>query len=121
MYTKEKKYETVLAIILGLLVINIITGIKFLVTLCLCLSIIALFWNWGSGWITFIWLKLSHVLGWVMSKVILGIIFYVVLVPIALLSRLFNKDLLNLKKNEKDGYYTERNHEYTPEDLENPW
>jgi predicted membrane protein len=121
MYSKEKKYETILAIILGLLVIYWFTEIRWLVTVCLALATIGVLWSTGAGWITYIWLKLSHVLGWVMSKVILGLVFYVILVPIALLSRIFNKDSLKLKKNKTGGYYTDRNHEYCAEDLENPW
>tara|TARA_B110000305_G_C18846402_1_gene362502 strand:- start:148 stop:312 length:165 start_codon:yes stop_codon:yes gene_type:complete len=43
-----------------------------------------------------------------MSPIILGIIFFVVVTPIAFIMRLFGKDVLNLKKNNKKSYWIER-------------
>lgn len=44
-----------------------------------------------------IWMIISILLGWVMARVILAILFYVVLTPTALLARLFRKDVLDRK------------------------
>ncbi len=120
-FTKEKNQETILAIVLGLLVIWFFTKIQVLLVVSLCLVIVGLFSQWVSGWITFLWLKLSHVMGYVMSRVILSAIFFLFLFPIALLSRLFKKDLMQLKKTKGTSYYHERNHQYLKDDLENPW
>jgi hypothetical protein len=43
-------------------------------------------------------MRLSHVLGRVIAPVVLGLIFFLVLVPIGLLLRLMRKDLLELKR-----------------------
>ena len=45
------------------------------------------------------WMKLGFVLGWVNSRIILGIIFIFVLLPIALIMKLFGYDPLNKNKN----------------------
>ena len=120
-YSQEKKYETILAIVLGLLVIWIFTNAKALVIISAVLAFIGLMIPMVSGWITWLWLKISHVMGWVMSKVIMSIVFYLVLFPISLLARLSNKDQLKLKKSNEQSYYSTRNHRYSPEELENPW
>lgn len=60
-------------------------------------------------------------MGWVMSKVILSIIFYLFLFPIALLARLFGNNPMRLKKSSESSYYVDRNHTYSSGDLENPW
>ncbi len=120
-YDKQKNQETVLAIVLGLLVFWYFTRINLLVYISLVLVIIGLLIQPLAGWITWFWMKLSHVMGWVMSKVILSVIFYLFLFPIAALSRLFKPDLLHLKKGNKASHYTERNHKYVSEDLDNPW
>jgi uncharacterized membrane protein YcgQ (UPF0703/DUF1980 family) len=120
-YSKEKNQETALAIVLGLLVIWYFTRIMPLIYVSIALVAIGLLIQPLAGWITWFWLKLSHVMGWVMSKVILSVVFYLFLFPIAALSRLFKPDVLGLKKDGKTSYYTERNHKYSPEDLENPW
>jgi hypothetical protein len=53
--------------------------------------------------------------------VILSAVFFLFLLPIAMLAKLFKKDLLQLKKTEGKSYYHERNHSYDRADLENPW
>ena len=47
------------------------------------------------------WMALGHILGWVNSRIILGLIFIMVLMPISFIMRLFGYDPLkqNLKKN----------------------
>ena len=42
-----------------------------------------------------VWLKISDVLGWVNTRLVMGIIFFLLIVPIGLIVRLFNKDPLN--------------------------
>ena len=46
-----------------------------------------------------IWFKFGILLGKIISPLIMGLIFFVVVTPIGLLMRLLNKDLLNLKFN----------------------
>lgn len=50
-----------------------------------------------------IWMTLSLLLGWLMTRVILTVLFYLIITPIGLLLRLFGKDFLTLKfeKNKK--------------------
>ena len=52
------------------------------------------------------WMKLGYLLGWVNSRIILGIIFFIILLPIAIVMRLFGYDPL---KNNRKGIYTYRN------------
>tara|TARA_B110000967_G_C18460714_1_gene352485 strand:- start:122 stop:511 length:390 start_codon:yes stop_codon:yes gene_type:complete len=54
------------------------------------------------------WFKFGILLGNFMSPIILGIVFFVVVTPIAFIMRLFGKDVLNLKKNNKKSYWIER-------------
>lgn len=121
-YSKEKNQETVLAIVLGLLVIWYFTRVTPLIYSALILVAIALFSQAISGVITFLWLKLSHVMGFVMSKVILSAVFFLFLFPIAMLARTFSKNPLQLKKVASgESYYRTRDQLYQKEDLENPW
>ena len=50
------------------------------------------------------WMKLGHVLGWINSKVILGLVYILVLLPIALIMKIFGYDPLRKKKNNKLSY-----------------
>ena len=46
-----------------------------------------------------LWFKFGILLGKIVSPLIMGIIFFLVVTPIGLIMRLFGKDLLNLKYN----------------------
>ena len=55
-----------------------------------------------------IWFKFGLLLGKIISPIIMGIIFFLVVTPIALFMRLLKKDLLNLKFNKKQTYWIEK-------------
>ncbi len=67
-----------------------------------------------------LWYGLSEVLGTIMSKVILSLVFFLVLTPMALLRQIMGKDTLQLKrwKKDKDSVYRESNAVVGPDDLE---
>ena len=55
-----------------------------------------------------LWFKFGIFLGKIISPLVMGIIFFLVVTPIGLLMRLFNKDLLNLKFNNNSSYWIEK-------------
>ena len=56
-----------------------------------------------------LWFKFGIFLGKIVSPIIMGIIFFLVVTPIGLLMRLFGKDLINLKFNNNKSYWIEKN------------
>src|SRR6056300_337922 len=55
-----------------------------------------------------LWFKFGIFLGKIISPLVMSIIFSLVVTPIGLLMRLFNKDLLNLKFNNNSSYWIEK-------------
>ena len=55
-----------------------------------------------------IWFKFGLFLGKLISPLIMGFIFFLVVTPIGLLMRMFGKDLLNLKFNTKKSYWIKK-------------
>ena len=51
-----------------------------------------------------VWMMIGHILGWVNSRIILGIIFFIVLLPIAMVMRLFGYDPLKRNRKGKHSY-----------------
>ncbi len=82
------------------------------------LGIIGLFIPVLATWITWLWYKLSEGLGFVTSKILLSVVFFLILTPIATLKKLMEKK--GIAPNPKSNY-VERNHTYLKKDLENPW
>ena len=56
-----------------------------------------------------IWFKFGIFLGKIISPLIMGIIFFLVVTPIGLIMRLLGKDLLNLKFNKNQSYWIKKN------------
>ena len=55
-----------------------------------------------------IWFRIGILLGKIVSPVVMGIIFFLVVTPTGLLMKIFKKDLLNLKFNNNDSYWIEK-------------
>ena len=55
-----------------------------------------------------IWFKFGIFLGKIISPIVMGIIFFLVVTPIAILMKLLQKDLLNLKFNKNNTYWIEK-------------
>lgn len=67
------------------------------------------------------WMKIGHAIGWVNTRIILGILFYVMVLPMGLIMRLFGKDPMARKRNKSAiSYRVQSVHE--PKDrLEKPF
>ena len=55
-----------------------------------------------------IWFKFGIILGKIISPIIMGVIFFLVVTPIGLLMRIIGKDLLNIKFSKNKSYWTKR-------------
>ena len=55
-----------------------------------------------------IWMTFSIILGWIMTRVILSVVFYLILTPIGLITKLLNEDFLALKKTNVKSYWNNR-------------
>lgn len=123
--TREKELETTLTLCIALVVLFFFTKKQhaYYLTLCVILGLIGMFSKFLTSKISWAWLKLGELMGAVMSKVILTIVFFIFLFPIALLARIFSKNNnnLQLKKTEDNTYYFIRNHKFQSKDLENVW
>jgi len=57
-----------------------------------------------------LWFQFGVILGKIISPIIMGIIFFLVVTPIGLIMKVLGKDLLRLKYNKKDNtYWIEKN------------
>ena len=56
-----------------------------------------------------IWFKFGIFLGKIISPLIMGIIFFLVVTPIGFIMRIFGKDVLKLKYNKNESYWIEKN------------
>lgn len=55
-----------------------------------------------------LWMMLGYSLGSIISPIVMGIIFFLVVTPISLLMRLFGKDTMNLKMKNQKTYWIDK-------------
>ena len=55
-----------------------------------------------------LWYSLGLLLGKIVSPIVLGVIFFVLITPVSLLTRLFGRDELKMKKRSVESYWVDR-------------
>lgn len=120
---KKDVYLTIIVLVLACFAISYIFHLPKMQNAGIGLLLLSLVFYKGAEWITVGWLKFAEIVGGVNSKILLSIVFFIFLVPISFVFRLFNKDILHLKKtnSKADSNYITRNHKFVKKDLENIW
>ena len=75
----------------------------------------------AASWVAWGWLRFAHVIGTVNNKIILTLIFFLILTPLAFCYRLFHGDFMNIKKKPPTSNWHSRDHTYEKSDLEKAW
>jgi hypothetical protein len=121
--TKEQSKDSGLAILLILILLGYFTGNSFYFTLTLPVLLVIMI---TPGWFKpfgIIWFTFSYLIGSVMSKILLSIIFFIVVLPVAFIRKVFGIDNLKLtqfKKGNKSVMYI-RDHRFLRSDIEKPY
>ncbi|MBK7946292.1 MAG: hypothetical protein IPJ85_13735 [Flavobacteriales bacterium] len=118
---RSKAYESVLALVFGLLLLALLHKHPVWLPIAVGLTLATLLSPWLARMVAWGWLGLSQAIGYVVSRVLLGIVFFVVLTPIALLRRALGRDPMHLKKPANGSGFFERDQVFAPKDLERPW
>ncbi|MFT3682462.1 MAG: SxtJ family membrane protein [Ferruginibacter sp.] len=67
------------------------------------------------------WMKVAHILGAINGFILLNLIFFFLLTPIALIRKILKKTPLQLQKSKTGTMFFTRNHTYQKKDAENVW
>lgn len=104
------------------LILNVITHRQVFVLAALGLLLVALFVKPLARFISRAWLRFAELLGTFNSRLILSLVFYLFLTPLALLYRVFNRNPLALKPGrESKTLFVSRDHTYSKADFEKMW
>lgn len=98
---KSNPSKTILVIISGLFVFYFFYKINLILNIILILCLIGVFSSYLTRKIEILWFKIAYILGLIIPNIVLGIIFYFFLFPIALLYRINSKDPLHKKNDSK--------------------
>lgn len=113
--------ETLAVLALAALVFHLWLGHAWLLYLATALLVLTIFPNPLATLITKGWLKFSELLGAVMSRVVMTLIFFFFLTPVALLYRLFNRAAADHFLKKRDSYWRAAEGSFTKESFEKPY
>ncbi len=119
----EQAKDTGMAIVLISLLIAIGSGKQQFVIIAILLLLVNMIKPVLYKPVAKIWFGFSHLLGTVMSKIILTVIFFILVLPVGLLRRVMGKDTLQLKawKKGKRSVFRIREYKFTSKDIQNPY
>ena len=121
--TKEQSKDTGMAMVLLLLLSSAAFKRETFVTAAIVVLLIDMTFPQLYRPVAVLWLGLSHLLGTVVSKILLTLVFFGVVTPIGLTRKLMGIDSLKLKdfKSDENSVMTIRNHTFTGQDIEKPY
>lgn len=121
-FLMQKVYKNILVLIAGFCVLHLVFKEKTIAFLVVAVSVLALaaISEKAAVIIEKSWLWFGEKIGKVNAAILLFLVYYLVLTPIAFLSRIGKKDPLQLRAPETSNFIT-NHHRYTAKDLENPW
>jgi hypothetical protein len=118
---RKKNLETCLVIVTGLLIIFLINDWVPLLIAAIIIGLTGVFLNKAASWITWFWYKIADILGKIVPKVILSIVFFIFLFPVSMLSRLFIKNKPGVNERNSNSMWISREYIFNKDDLKNPW
>jgi hypothetical protein len=121
--TREQSRDTGMAMVLLLLIVRLRFGADQWLWGALVLQVLVMTVPRIFRPVAVVWLGLSHVLGAISSRVLLGAVFFLVVTPIGVLRRLSGADAMRLKGfgAGKASAFVVRRHTFTRRDLEKPY
>ena len=121
--TKDQSRDTGMAMVLILLIVYVFLNQETFVFGAMALHVLNMIVPQVYRPIAVIWFGISRVLGTIMSKILLSIVFFTVVTPIGVLRRLLGKDSLQLRafKASEESVMLQRNHTFTGRDIEKPY
>jgi len=118
---ESDKIKAQLVIVTGLVILYFIFKSQYFLIAAAAIGVVSIAIPVAGDLIVKGWYKLAEILGAINGRILLSAVFFIVLFPVALISRLGKKDPLTLKKGELDSVFVERNHKYAAKDLEQVW
>jgi len=118
---KSDPVKTMLVITTGMLIVYVVTKWEATLIIALVIGLIGVFSTYLSKKVEFLWMKLAWILSLIIPNILLTIIFYLLLTPIAFLSKLTGKEDPLLLKNKGSSTFKKYEKNFNADSFKNPW
>lgn len=121
--SKKQASDTGMAAVLILLLIGLFTHNNLYYKIAIPVLVINMTFPMFYYPFAIVWLGFTHLLGTIVSKIILTIIYFIMVIPIGVFRRLLGKDSLQLSEFKKGNKSVMQTRDYTflSEDIEKPY
>lgn len=121
--SKKQASDTGMAAVLILLLIGLFTQNNLYYKIAIPVLVINMTYPMFYYIFSIIWLGFSQLLGTIVSKIILTIVYILMIIPVGLFRRLIGKDSLQLSEFKKgsNSVMKVRNYNFSSKDIENPY
>ncbi|MEI6020558.1 MAG: SxtJ family membrane protein [Bacteroidota bacterium] len=118
---RKEEIKTLLVLLVGFAIIAYLQKNKLIIYIALPIIMPGFLSTKAAKIILFIWLKIGEVMSYIMPKIILTLVFYFCLVPLAFMMKLF-KIKRHFKLSNKGGStFQAVNKTFEEADFKNPW
>jgi hypothetical protein len=120
---RDKSRDTGMAFVLICLLVAYLGQRPRFALYAIILLVIDMVWPSFFYYPSKLWFGIAHLMGAVMSRVLLTVMFFVLVAPLGLLRRLGGADAMQLKQWKKGtaSVFKTRDHTYTGSDVEHPY
>ena len=121
--TKDQCRDTGMALTLLGLIASVTLAAKWPIYTTIAVHVVNMTTPRVYRYAAVVWLGFSELLGAVVSKIVLSVVFFGMVTPVGIVRRLLGRDSLRLRafKSGPASVLIERNHTYRPADLERPY
>lgn len=121
--SKKESSDTGMAMTLICLLLGFFTGKIFYYEIAIVVLVMNMAFPMFYYPFAIVWLGLTNLLGVVISRVLLSVVYIVILLPMGVVRRLMGKDALNLTgfKKARTSVMITRDIEFTADDIKNPF
>ena len=121
--SSEQAKDTGMAMVLICLLVAVFGRQPRFAWIAVILLVLDMIWPQAYMPLAKVWFGLSHALGSIMSKLIFGLVFVIMVVPLGVIRRLLGKDPLQMKewKRGRTSVLKVRDHEFAPDDISHPY
>jgi hypothetical protein len=121
--TSEQCKDSGLALVLICLICYLVWKLPAFVILAIAFLLVAMTYPPLFKPFARLWFALSTFLGTIVSKIILTVVFFTVVLPVGLARRALGKDAMKIKiwKKNQTSVFRQREHRFAAKDLEHPY
>lgn len=118
---KTNPAVTVLTITVGFAVIYLVSDAAWSLYVAVSVGLLGLISSYLRNKIDFLWMKMAQVLSYIMPNILLTLIYFLILFPVSLLAKAFQRnDPLRLKRG-AESVFQNRDKQFGKEDFEKMW